>query len=452
MPMATRKAKPQAKSYADEDAFEPSDEDGLTFEKVFGNDQEDLDDDLDDFKRKPKPKNRKRLTSSGNKVSGKKRPREPSVPPMSDDEEVRTVNSPELGEYLNFSFDEPDQMSVATPAARLEEQGTEIHQVIKIQLTDSNGNGTATINLNLADLILRNPKSKAPTTAVAKLIHGDSIEEQSKYNNNDTTLVEDDRPQHRSKRIQLLHDVKAQKAKAKSSKTGFTDLPYELRIGIYRRVLVREAPLDFVNRRGFCRSSQFLRTCKLVSEEGRAVLYSENSFHFSRSPATRGAFYETQWKEVGFKDVRRFLEMIGTENIALLKYVSFDLRDAAPSATPYLDEEERRCVNDPILHYIFNTIGAHTVLEKLYIEFDFRRQVLRTDYFFLKSLANMKCFEFKHAVGYWVHRRRLPSLLLQNLKKVMVVKKEINDDVDLSKKKTSSPRMTYSSSDHRHLL
>ena len=299
MPVTTRKAKPQASSYAEE-AIESSDDEITTFAKVFGGTGQTTDGD-NEFRKKAKPKSRK-LQNPGPA---------PSVPPMSDDEGVLPGKSSELGEY--YDFDSTRKPVKAPP---------EIPDTIKIQLTG--GPRATTINLNLADLFLRRKQ--------------DSIEVQ--YDNDETLVAEDAEPsKHRSKRAKMLHDARAQKVK-ESTKKGFTDLPYELRLGIYRRSLVKEAPLDFATQRGFSRSGQFLSTCKLVNEEGRVIMYGENSFHFGRTAATRGAYFEAQWKEIGFKDVRRFLESIGPANVALMKYVSFVLRDAAPSLTMYLDEEE----------------------------------------------------------------------------------------------------------------
>ena len=449
MPVTTRKAKPQARSYIEE-AIESSDDEVSTFANVFADPEEDAD---TDFRKKAKPKSRK-------KQSGKRQNPgpAPSLPPMSDDEDMRHGKSSELGEYLDFDFENLAEDVFPTAKATRKDRKTrniakanpEVPQVIKIQLTGNNGTAT-TINLNLADIIFRHQRAPHIINEVSS---ADVTEAQPKFDENDETLVAENAEQskHRSKRAKMLHDARAQKIKEKSTKKGFTDLPYELRLGIYRRVLVKDTPLDFATQKGFARSGQFLRTCKLVNEEGGAIMYGQNSFHFRRTPATRGAYFEAQWKEIGFKDVRRFLESIGPSNVALMKHVSFDLRDAAPSLTPYLDEEERRCVNDPILHHIFNIIGANAVLEKLYIEFDLRRTVLRTDYFFLKALAGMKCHEFKHALSYYAERRRLSNVMLQNLRKVMVIKKEVDDDVDLSKKKVSSPKMAFTGNGNQRLV
>ena len=97
---------------------------------------------------------------------------------------------------------------------------------------------------------------------------------------------------------------------------GFLDLPYELRSKVYEFAFKFDKPIEFESR-NFSRSANFLRTCKTVLKEGREVLYGENSFHFGRETATRGKFYEKIWKEIGYKDVRKFLETIGPINVGL---------------------------------------------------------------------------------------------------------------------------------------
>jgi len=171
-------------------------------------------------------------------------------------------------------------------------------------------------------------------------------------------------------------------------------------------------------------------------------MYGENAFHFSRSSKTRGTYFESDWREIGFKDVRRFFNDIN-DNVSFMKYISFSLDDAAPSATPYLEEEQRRCVNDPILHHIFKLIGSHTVLTKFAIAFHIRRTIVNSDYVFLKALSSIKCHQFNQA-RHWYSTRRMSYGIMDRLQKVMVSKKEVDEDVDLSRKKTVEPEMYLS--------
>ena len=52
------------------------------------------------------------------------------------------------------------------------------------------------------------------------------------------------------------------------SVAGFVSLPPELRLKIYKLVLVKKPSVDFGSRRGFRHSSGLLSVCKVVAEEG----------------------------------------------------------------------------------------------------------------------------------------------------------------------------------------
>jgi hypothetical protein len=95
----------------------------------------------------------------------------------------------------------------------------------------------------------------------------------------------------------------------------FVDLPIELRLKVYNQLFKFDKPVE-LGKNDHCGSAQFLRTCKMVRDEGTAVLYGENSFHFTRDTRIRGTYHERVWKEVAYKDVRRFLEDIGLVNVS----------------------------------------------------------------------------------------------------------------------------------------
>jgi hypothetical protein len=449
MPVTTRKAKPQTKSYI-EDRVDSSDEDGPNFDKVFGYADKGAESDEPDFRKKAKSKRKKSLAKTiGKKSNDKKRKptQEQTLPDMSDDEDRRAGDTPDLEEYP-IHFDDSIESLHSSKAVKkdskkrilADEESVTLPEVLQINIDASSSNGKATIMLNLADIISRSQASERVNGKTLRIADTESTGSSIVIKDEEETLVEPDEPQHRSKRAKLLHDAKAEKAKARLKRMGFTDLPYELRVGIYRHVLVRRSALHFTSKENFSRSSQFLRTCKLVHEEGREIMYGENAFHFMRSSQTRGSYFEAEWREIGWKDIRRFLEDIGPVNISMLKYVSFQLTDAPPSVTPYLEEEQRRCTNDPVLHRVFRLIGSHATLNKLAMGFGVRRNIDSSDYIFLKSLASIKCHNFKQSERWW-NVRRMGFGIMDRLQKVMVIKEEVNDDVDLSKKKVLEPDM-----------
>ncbi|KAF2807794.1 uncharacterized protein BDZ99DRAFT_464706 [Mytilinidion resinicola] len=127
--------------------------------------------------------------------------------------------------------------------------------------------------------------------------------------------------------------------------TGFLKLPPELRNKIYGLLFVSQNELRFSNPQ-FSLSSAFLRTCKQVHDEGRTVLYGESTFVFERNRNSRSPFWDPVAKEIGYKDMRRFLTMIG-DNLALLRQIRVVFEDATPSSLPYVrSQEERRFIHD----------------------------------------------------------------------------------------------------------
>jgi hypothetical protein len=215
-------------------------------------------------------------------------------------------------------------------------------------------------------------------------------------------------------------------------------------LSIYRQLFVTESPIDFSSRGNFARSSSFLRTCQVVHHEGRAVLYGENAFHFERSHGTRGAFFESTWKEIGFKDARRFLETIGTVNISMMRYISFHFQDAAPSTTPHLDENERRFVNDPILHHILKLIGTNARLSKIAFQFSGRKLLQKFDYNFLQALCSIKSEEVIHAERMTYATSKVGDEgIIDRLQKVMTIPQVNQVEVDVGKKKAPTVKMFH---------
>lgn len=174
------------------------------------------------------------------------------------------------------------------------------------------------------------------------------------------------------------------------------------------------------------------------------MLYGENAFHFERSQGTRGTFFEWTWKEIGFKDARRFLETIGTANISRMRYVSFHFQDASPSTTHHLDENERRFVNDPVLHHILKLIGAHARLAKIAFQFSGRRQLQKFDYNFLQALSSIKSEEVIHAERRtYATSKAGDERIVDKLQKVMTVSRADQAEISVGKKKGPTVKMFY---------
>lgn len=90
------------------------------------------------------------------------------------------------------------------------------------------------------------------------------------------------------------------------TKAGFLSLSGELRNKIYRLLFVTEDKVDFGHPRNFGRSSHFLSTCKQVHDEGRSILYSENTFYLQACKESRTRRFESGTYQIGYKSATSF--------------------------------------------------------------------------------------------------------------------------------------------------
>lgn len=209
-----------------------------------------------------------------------------------------------------------------------------------------------------------------------------------------------------------------------SNRLSFAGLPPEIRNRIYEEVLVAQDDLNFNRPFNFQRSAQFLRTCKLVHTEGASWLYSKNTFSFDRNRNSRRAFWEPQDREIGYKDMRQFLRMIGPQNLALIRDMKIIFEDAIPSATEYPSHEARRYVNDVHLIDCLRTL-RNTKLQKLTMDFRGRRMLLRSDTLFLSYLEEIKTDEVKIVGPHRFHGSKINGDLAEELESLMVRKKKL---------------------------
>lgn len=186
---------------------------------------------------------------------------------------------------------------------------------------------------------------------------------------------------------------------------GFNSLPAELRNRIYGLLFVGE-PFEFRTGKNFSRSAAFLRTCKRVHEEGRTILYGENEFCLQRQHHPRGNFYDADWKEVGYKDVRRFFKMIGPVNLGLIRTVKIDFDDGSPSTSPGLNVDQRRFLNDGHLMHALKLLGKHGQLDYIKMGFYGRRYMYISDKKFLDILRAIKANKVEFGNARYQHPGR----------------------------------------------
>lgn len=184
---------------------------------------------------------------------------------------------------------------------------------------------------------------------------------------------------------------KRRKTQKPCQTVGFMSLAAEIRNMIYKLVLVTDTPIDLSHATNFRRSAAILRTCKAVYDEARQILYGRNSFRLERQFRPRARYYQSEWIEVGWKDVRRWLRAIGPVNISYLQHILIKFDDAMPSSNPHLiTPEDRRYVHDEHLFECLRMLLAATNLKTLVLSFHGRKQLLRTDHRFLEHLTRLR--------------------------------------------------------------
>jgi len=189
------------------------------------------------------------------------------------------------------------------------------------------------------------------------------------------------------------------------------------------------------------RTAALLRTCRQVHEEARGILYGENAFHFERTDKTRGHYWDEEWKEIGYKDVRRFLEGIGPDNIARMRFVSLRLTDATPMFTPKMDATERRYQNDPVLHHILRLIGSSgVVLERFAVAFGGRSELTYAEVPFVRAFTSIKTR--KLIKGNQFYHTKVLAPLYRDMEDFMRAPKLQN----VSRKRQRAPKMEFDSS------
>ncbi|KAF2031099.1 hypothetical protein EK21DRAFT_63979 [Setomelanomma holmii] len=209
---------------------------------------------------------------------------------------------------------------------------------------------------------------------------------------------------------------------------GFADIPPELRNTIYRHVFIRDNHVlripQYPMSGGLSRSSQFLRACKLVHDEGCSILYGENEFAFDRHAATRSPFWDPKPKEIGYQDFLHFLKMIGPENLQYIRNIKIDFEDALPKFTPDLTTESRRYIND---EYLLNCLRIlrDTKLRKISMNFYGRRQLVKSDVKFLGYLEQIKVDEAVKLGMSWPYPTKFANWVWNDVKEVMVRKKKL---------------------------
>lgn len=220
---------------------------------------------------------------------------------------------------------------------------------------------------------------------------------------------------------------------------GFMDLPGELRNQVYVLAFKSKQQIDFKNRKGFSRSAALLRVNRVIYNEARNILYGENRFIFDQDTHKIGPYYEQEWTEINYANIRKFLTDIGPENIGFIKNIGLNLEDATPSGHPNKDINERRFEKNKDLYWILKHLARYGKIEKLKLGFCGRRtfHLSKNEATFLHALTAVKTDELK--IGHpsadfedncrWhrLHFGKLTQSLESMLESVMVRPVPLND-------------------------
>jgi len=127
-----------------------------------------------------------------------------------------------------------------------------------------------------------------------------------------------------------------------------------------------------------------------VYEEARQFLYGEHEFCFVRCDEKRGDYWQPEWEEVGWKDVRRFLATIGPRNIAELRNIKFEFRDATGK-----EYRTGRFASDDHLLEAFKLLARHSALQKITLDIHGKAAISEDNDRFLRNLGLIQADEIK---------------------------------------------------------
>lgn len=321
--------------------------------------------------------------------------------------------------------------------------GQSASQVVQAMIPAQSDGNVVMIKLDLSKVLgKRSYDATRLTTNIGsthqqRLTPSTSIIQSSSAGNSGLNLTPATAPRAGGRRDALMKNEETRKEELKGAnkKVGWNDLPSELKNVIYQHILVTKDPVDFYTRSHFARSAQFLRTSRAVNKEGSPILYGENAFHFEKCVERRGKFFEEMWKEVGWKDIRRFLEAIGPAKVAMMRYISFVFVDGTISGNPGLRPNEVRYVHDPTLEYCLRFIGENVSLRKFAFTFRGKKWVASTDYLFIRAFKTIKTEEIistGHPRGayYGPEESKIEPALLKRLLDVMTIPTQDNPEVN----------------------
>ncbi|KAF2402592.1 hypothetical protein EJ06DRAFT_555199 [Trichodelitschia bisporula] len=181
---------------------------------------------------------------------------------------------------------------------------------------------------------------------------------------------------------------------------GFFALPNEIRNRIYS-LLFCNAEKDGVTFRtpGHIRalpcippglSAAFLRTCHEIYNQGRLVLYGNNTFEFSRSEEDRRPYFSHPAFEVVYRDFYHWTKTIGPLNLSLIRKLRVYCSNPRRRNYRHVSDPQRFCHDKHLLSAL--KLIAHNChqLEFLHIRLSGRKLTWQNAPEFVQVLGDMR--------------------------------------------------------------
>jgi hypothetical protein len=123
------------------------------------------------------------------------------------------------------------------------------------------------------------------------------------------------------------------------------------------------------------------------------MLYQSNRFVFRRNKNARNPFWSSDNKEVGYLDMRHFLNMIGLVGRMNLRMMLIVFDDATRAQATELPNMDGRYTNDANLIASLRLIARDCSLAKIGLTFYGRRQLSTIDVRFLETVCTIEADE-----------------------------------------------------------
>jgi hypothetical protein len=174
----------------------------------------------------------------------------------------------------------------------------------------------------------------------------------------------------------------------------------------------------------------------MVQTEGCSMLYGENNFTIRRCKQARNPFWSDQNKEIGYRDFRHFLAMIGPQNRGFIRKLHLVFEDATKSVASVLERTNLnpRYTNDSNLLAALQVVARDCSLRRLGMTFWGKRSLATHDMRFLDRICSIEADEVHINPDHCWSADKIEYRVLEILKKEMVRPEPVYDTTDRSQR------------------